>query len=289
MSWESRDYSQDRWRDREAPPWREYLPSRGAAWLIGLHLASFLLLLMLSHDNGAASVAMLALRGENPQPLAMLTHPLAPLGFFSLLFSVVFIGSFGSFIEAAFGPMRLMVLYINGNLLAGAVYFALARWRPDLAGTPLDAPVGALAAWGLLAFRRMPFEYRPVFGKLYPVRHILAVCGAILAGLELIRGGFGALAWIAAALAGMIGGLLPERLPRLAGRRARRARAVVRPSPVRGLSDDGMPVSLEPSAERADDDIDDILAKISREGLASLSEAERARLEAARRAKLQKS
>ncbi|TWT42309.1 Rhomboid family protein [Phycisphaerae bacterium RAS1] len=284
MSWENRDYSQEGWREASSTPWREYLPTRAAAWLIAVHLAAFALTLMLAYDSGRASVAMLALRGDNPQPLAMLTHPLAPSGLFALLFAVLFIWSFGSFIESQVGPLRLIVLYVSGNLLAGAAYFGFSRWQPPLAQSPLDTPVGALAAWAMLAFLRMRFEYRPVFGKLYPVPNIVAVCAGILAALELFRGGPGAAAWIIAAAAGAIGGAMPERLPRLRGARPR-LRPVVRPSIVRVVARDDEPLD----ETDADANIDDVLAKISREGIGSLTEAERERLEAARRAKLQES
>jgi hypothetical protein len=118
-----------------------------------------------------------------------------------------------------------------------------------------------------------------VLGKPRRLGHVLGVVIAILAGLMFAMHGLGAVAWLAAAGAGIGADFVVHRNSSLRDL-AQRFRWPRRRRP-RSASSVG-----RASARSAEPDIDDILAKISQSGLDSLTEDERSRLEAARQAKL---
>jgi hypothetical protein len=112
------------------------------------------------------------------------------------------------------------------------------------------------------------------------VAPLIGIGAAIAIGLMFAFRGPGAPGWLAALIAGGLAAPAVQLLPGAPTRRQRPPRPVVTPS---------VPFEVPPPAESLDEpDIDDVLAKISRSGLTSLSPAERERLEAARQAKLRR-
>jgi hypothetical protein len=115
-----------------------------------------------------------------------------------------------------------------------------------------------------------------LFGRLQTMSKVTAITAGIVVGVVLLFSGPRAVAWLAALAAGVATGWLVDALLGLRTTERRFWRVHEEPPATRSH------LSEEP-------DIDDILDKISRCGLHSLSPAERERLEAARRAKLRRS
>jgi membrane associated rhomboid family serine protease len=247
-----------------------------------LHGAAFGLMLMLDRGGNVDIVRLLVLKGAESHPLGIVLHPFATTGLLSILFVVLALWSLGAQLEPRLNAPRLVGLYVLGNLTAGAVYFGAARLAPGLSGAPLDSPIGALAALCLAAWRQLRNEPVQVFGRVTSAGVVYGICALIVLGLALVASGVGGLAWLAAALAGGGSTLVVERLPAIHLPHRLRPQHTVRPYSPR-------PVVPSTRRHEAEIDIEDILAKISREGLAALTEAERARLEAARQAKLRDS
>jgi membrane associated rhomboid family serine protease len=279
VSWQDRDYSDEFQSEPIATSWLRRRPPTATLVLMILHGAAFGLILMLQHGGGEVVVGMVTLKGAESHPVGILLHPLATGGFLSALFAVLALWSLGARLEPRLGAARLVEFYVLGNVAAGAAYFGLARLAPLLATTPLDSPIGALSALCLVAYRQLRNEPVQVFGYITTAARVYAGCAVLIVGLALIVSGFGGVAWLLATVVGG-GSALPLEY-RLVPHRARRRRGarLVRPS-------------LPQPVTRADSDeiyIDDILAKISREGLGALTRAERRRLEAARQEKLRRS
>ena len=279
MGWRDREYAQT-WEGESGRVVRGvHLPPRGTLALVVLHVLAFLIVWGLPSDEGLDVSALLAVSGPAPHPLAILAHPVATtrLGTLAL---VVFAGwTLGARLESRFGTARLLALYVCGNLLAGAVCFAVARWQPDLAAAALSFPAGALVAWCLAAWRGLADEFFSLFGRLLTVAKTAALAAVIAAGVVLLLNGRGASALLAGAAIGGVAEPLVEGLAALRRRRARRRSPTpTEHRPTRPATRPAQPPPDEP-------DIDDILAKISRQGLDSLTQAERDRLETASRAK----
>jgi len=279
MSWRDRDYAHA-WEGESGRVVRGvHLPPRGTLALIVLHVLAFLVVWGLRSDEGLDVSALLAVSGPAPHPLAILVHPIAIARLGTLALVIFAAWTLGARLESRFGTARVLALYICGNVLAGAVCFAVARWQPDLAAAALNFPAGALVAWCVSAWRRLADEFFMIFGRLLMVAKAAALAAVIAAGVILLLNGAGAAGLLAGAAVGGVADPLVEGLAALRRRRARwrsptpaehrRTRPATRPS---------QPTPDEPN-------IDDILAKISRAGLDSLTQAERDRLEAARRAK----
>lgn len=279
-----RDYSRTQpGREGGGFAWRFSRPPRGALALIVLHVVGFFAVLVMRHDAGQESAIMFVLRGAASHPAAILLHPIGSGSVLTLVFVVYVIWVLGGRLETRFGTGRLLGLYVLGTVIAGAVYFGFAQVAPDLARYPLEMPAGALAAWTLGVWRNFSDQMVSVFGRLVTVARATAIGAAIVAGLVFFRGGPGATGWLLAAAAGSLawptlnvvqGGAAVLRRPRRL-RRTPAARSRPRRDEVQRAADD--------------DAVDDILAKVSREGLDALTPAERERLEAARQAKLRRS
>jgi membrane associated rhomboid family serine protease len=279
LGWQDRDYSDGSYRDPVSTTWGIRRPPSATLALMILHGVAFLLMLALERGDGRAIAGRFALSADPLNPLGILLHPLGTTRFFTALFVVLALWSLGGRLELRLGVRRLLALYVVSNLAAGAAYFGLARSLPALAVMPLDYPAGALAGLCVIAWRRLRNEAVQVLGRVTSLAKLYAICGLIVIGLALVDAGAGAVVWLAGAVAGGLAALLIEYRPVLVRPRWRTARRLVRPSVPR-------PVTPPPAPDELD--IDDILAKISREGLASLTDAERQRLEAARQAKLRK-
>ena len=131
------------------------------------------------------------------------------------------------------------------------------------------------------AWRRLKDEVVSVFGKLMTTAKLTAIGAAIIAGLTFLRGGPGATGWLIAAAAGSLAWPAVNLLSEIS-----RPTAKLRAS--RRGRDAGSAPRHDASEPTDDAELDEILAKISREGLESLSPAERERLEEARRTRLRR-
>lgn len=274
MSWEHRSYSWDSGRDARPSP-RNLLLTPVTLALLIVHATGFLVVQMMLFDVGRDAAAFFPLVGAASHPAAIVLHPVSTQSVLSLAFVLLIVWSAGKTLETALGGVRLLRAYLAGNLIAGGVYFGLARLLPASAQAPLMEPIGALAAWGALAVHHFGREVTPIFGRSIPVRRLIAICCGVVALLMLARYGTGSIAWLVAACAG---GALP-----LAFETVRFAR------PWRGTRRRAEPrTARESRSAPSEADIDEILAKISREGLDSLTESERARLEEARQLRLRR-
>jgi membrane associated rhomboid family serine protease len=279
VGWQERDYSDESYHDPVSTAWGIRRPPNGVLALLILHGVAFLLMLALQRGDGEAVAALFVLSGGAAQPLGILLHPLGTASVLSALFVILALWSLGGRLAPRVGLRRLVVLYVAGNLTAGVAYWGVARGWPTLAGAPLDYPVGALAAWCALAWTRLRDDAVQILGRVTSAAKVYAICGAIVVGLAALDARLGVVAWLAGVLAGGLCAFVLERGPGLPKLRPRTWRRVVRPSIPRSV--------LQPPPDEPD--IDDLLAKISQEGLGSLTAAERRRLEAARRAKLRRS
>jgi membrane associated rhomboid family serine protease len=279
VGWQDRDYSDGSYGEPVSTTWGIRRPPGATLALMILHGVAFLLMLALQHGDGQAIAALLPLSGSAATPLGILLHPLGNASFFTALFVVLAFWSLGGRLELRLGVQRLIAVYVLGNLAAGAAYFGVARGLPALAAMPLDYPVGALAGLCAVAWQRLRDDAVQVLGRVTSAAKVYAICGAIVVGLAILEAREGAAAWLAGALAGGVSAWLFMYWPGPVRFRRRATRQVVRPSIPRSV--------LQPPP--AEPDIDDLLAKISRQGIASLTDAERQRLETARRAKLRRS
>ena len=283
MSWRERDYSQAGYGAGSLGG-RFRAPPAGALALIITHVVAFLIVLMMRFGEGQELAAALLLSGEQAaaHPLAILLHPYATGNFLALAITVFAIWVLAGRVEARHGARRMLALYFLGNLLAGAAYFVFARWLPGLAGLALDHPTGAMVAWCVLAYRGLSGQQVNVLGTMRPLSRVVAVAVLVLVGLMLAFHRLGAIAWLVAIATG---GLACPLVEKLAARKTRQPTPPQRQRRRRRALQPSIPQEPSPSDEP---DIDDILAKISREGVDALTPAELDRLEAARQAKLQK-
>lgn len=288
MGWQDRDYAQADYDDGygagrlgiQKPP-----PTTLALMII--HGAAAVLMLMLWRGEGAFIVRAITLgtiesrSGDSfgIHPLGIVLHPFATINLLSAVFAVLVLWSLGGRVERALGGGRYLVVYCLGNLAAGLAYFAIGWAAAALARNPLDYPVGALAGLLLLVYHQMRHEPVNVFGRMTTGGKVYLICAAIVVGFALLSHGLGSVAWLAGVAAGAGVGELMRRGPIPTLPTLRRRSRVVQPSISRG----------RPRSEPDDSGIDEILAKISRHGMAQLSDAERRKLEEAREAKLRES
>jgi membrane associated rhomboid family serine protease len=276
VGWQERHYSENAYDTFRATRRGLRRPPNGTLALMVVHGLAYLLVLALGRGGGADIAGLTALPGS---AAGILLHPLSTERIFRVVFVVLALWSLGGRIETRLGARRLMLLYVAGNLLAGVVYWVLARNAPALATAPLDYAAGALAALCLTAWWHLRDDSVQVLRWVTSMARVYAICAAIVVGLAFLEASAGATAWLVAALAGGGSAWVIEHWPARV-RRARPRRAV------RGPAIPPLPTMPGPPDEP---DIDDILAKISREGIGSLTDAERERLENARRAKLRHS
>lgn len=286
MSWRDRDYyKEESWTGARSSGMAFRRPPVATAVLMALHVLVGGLLWVTSQGEppDAISLAAFSFSEQNAPLLAIVLHPFASHSVISLLLSVLIVWMLGGHVERQRGARAMLGMYVVGNLLAGVAFFAVAHaWSP-LGAFPLDYPAGALGAWAVAAVRPMWGEMVMVFGKPQPVSQVACISGAIAAGVMVALHRFGAVGWVSAVVAGSLGETLLAWLPALPARR--RGPRIVRPSISHEPPPDETPFA-EPTPE--DEVLDELLAKISRSGIESLTDEERARLEAARRAKLRR-
>lgn len=265
------------------------LPSKAAFTLITIHVTAFVFLGLANFRDLEPIRALLPLAGSESSWLAIFLHPIASRDFLPVLVTVFTIWTLGGRIEARWGAVRMLGYYLTGNVIAGAVYFGLMHAQPAMAGVPLEMPIGGLIAWVLVAWREIDDEMVSIFGNLTSLGKAAGIGAIIVVGFVVLRFSLNGLVWVLAAAAGgaaqpLIAALAaaPVRAPggwRDPGPAALRAESPGRPP---AIPSDSLP-DFEESEE---ENIDDILAKISEKGMDALTPEDRARLESARQAKL---
>lgn len=293
MGWRERDYSQCELFGEGAfvpPRLRVMLYSTAALVLVTVHMAAFVAIHLAGRGLGRQVSDLLGLHA-GAHPVSIVTHPLATADPIVVLLSVLALWMLASRAALRHGTAGIVAIYLSGNLLAGCAYWVVGRIEPAWATAALEFPLGGLAA---LLLDLWPRRGEHLFTELKHVvgANTLIACGIVLAGGALVwLRGYGALAWCAAGVAGALAAPLVARLsdylPRRSISAARSGGTLRRPvAPDEAVS--RAAPRCPPGDEPLEPDIDDILAKISREGFSRLSEEERQRLEAARQAKLRR-
>ena len=242
MSWRDREYSDESYGEPVGTSSGLRRPPRVTLALMIVHGAAFVLVAMLHAGRDAAAILpMITLQGEAAHPLAIALHPFSTSNLLSAVFTVLALWSLGGRLEPLCGPRTLIGTYAAANLVAGAVYFAIARSVPLLALTPLDYPAGALAAYCLTVWQRFRYEQVLVLGRPMSLGKTYLVCAALVAGLALLGAREGAVAWVLAALAGAVGSRVLGHVPTWLRGMARTRRA--RPRSAKGCSSISSPIS----------------------------------------------
>jgi membrane associated rhomboid family serine protease len=265
-----RDYARTRPDEERRTRRRARVPPPGALTLLAVHLFGIVMVTVMRHDAGPQAADVFRLEGNTSHLAAIALHPIGTHSWLAFAFVVLVIWMLGARVERRLGPGHLLALYVAGTLIAGSFYFAFAQVAPELAEYALVIPAGGLAAWVLAARRSLVHETVALLGHSTTTATAATVGAAIVAGCVFFWGGPGATGWLLAAVAGSLASPA-SRLIRGEVGTATRSRRPRRQGVERAAPE-------EPA-------IDDILTKISREGLDALTPAERDRLEAARRAK----
>ncbi|MBK8913098.1 MAG: rhomboid family intramembrane serine protease [Phycisphaerales bacterium] len=305
MGWQDRDYSHpwERWEnDQQSQHRRPRLPrsSPVAIGLIGLHLATWVLMLMFQSDaSGAGIPQRLAISEKSAEPYAVLTHAYATVNPFSVLFNCLLLWLLGAHIVDRVGPRAAWLTYLAGNLTAGLAGLVVARGAPGLATLPLDVPTGALSAWLMTLWFSARFEGVVLGSRFVPARTLIAAIFIVATLLMLAFNRAGGVMLTCASVAGLAGAPLGASIGRLLssfGRPRLRLRTEVdhaRPRPSRRAATAVRPSIPPHIAEGADPivaaapdvpNVDDILEKIRRDGRGALTPEDLERLEAATQA-----
>jgi len=293
MGWQERDYTWFPERGSRMELLRSFLPPRATTGLLIAHVVGVMGLLIARGWLGGGVIAEWStLSAERPNPAALLLHPFASLDFFTLITILYAVGSLGGRIESMLGIRAVLLQYSLGNLFGGLGFLAIAAAGPELAAWPLALPAGGMAAWIATLTRRLPFESVMIFGWGVRLWKLGLFGLAVVIGAGVMAHGTGAIGWAAAS---MVGATIPAFLSAVeAGifhrgreRRARSEPTVARRAPSAIPLDDRLPDEpLDDRPIEPDREIDEILAKISRSGMGSLSDEDRAALEHARQHRL---
>ncbi len=300
MGWQDRDYNADGegagagrrfWSDL-----RMFLPPPATLALVLVHFVAYFAVLGVGYGNAPQESVPLALSSGYLSPYAVLAHPIAANSGLASSISIFVIWVVGTAVEQLIGPNRLFTLYVLGNVFSGIGYVAVAGFLPGLATGPLAVPLGAVLAWSVVIVRHFPYEVISLFGFVVRVMRFCGVVLAVAAIAALLRYRAGAAALAAGGLtaagAAYVLEVLALRHAEGPGRR-RRLRRRGRPQDppeMEYLSEDEQPEYDEYQDDEEDTSInvDDLLEKISRSGIASLTPEERDRLEQARQERLRK-
>ncbi len=290
MSWEERDYTwsgeSGAWREQ----WARFLPPVGTLALVLAHLSAWIFVTILHYAVSEKAASSLQLDSEL-RPWAILTHPLATTSGLLSGLAIICLWPLAARIEEQMGRGRMLALYFSGNTLAALGFIAVAGFSPKHGVAPLNLPSGALAAWSLAAWRSLPLESIPILGRFVPLKNMIAWV-AIGAAVVCVAGyREGATAWLFAALCGAAIAPVLEAITSIRSRRRQRVAVVAHPRVRRAAHFSDPVVSPRSAAESILDplegELDELLAKISKSGLASLTPDERSRLEVARQNRLQ--
>lgn len=277
MAWWEREYSRSGW---SATGFRSH---RLAIALTVVHVAAFVALLVGPSAWTADGLSPLGLSGFSSPPIGILSHAIASARLGDLTLVLFGVWTVGRIVESRIGWRMALAQYGLGVGLGGAVYFLLVRLWPQLGVVPLVFPAGAMAAWSLSAWRVIDGEQVRLIRWEVSQRLVLGGLAGLVVLITVAGRGGGALAWMAAvAVAGLaapLSGWMAE-----FGSRWNESRRRARP-----VAAERRPARL-PSAPRPplDASLDELLAKIGRDGIESLTPTERARLEAARQELLRK-
>lgn len=288
MGWRERDYSQsDPFR---AGPFhsaglRVMFYSTAALVLASLQAAAFVAVQHAGRNLDRQITPILGLHGD-AYPIAIITHPLATDDPVVFLLTVLAIWTLASRAALRRGTWGILTLYASGNVLAGCAFWLVGRIEPAWATARLEFPLGGLAALLLDLWPRrceLPSAER---ASMVGTKTLIT-CGLVLAGGALVwLRGYGAMAWCAAGLSGALAAplfyILSDYRQRKRGLGAGEAGIACGPEIVPRSS------GISTTEAENEPDIDDILAKISREGFSRLSQEERQRLEVARQMKLRR-
>jgi len=204
---------------------------------------------------------------------------------FHLLFNMICLWMFGRLIEGIYGRREFLWIYLLGVIISGVCHLA---WQLAFGGSgvPMHGASGGVMAVMVLSAVHFP-KMKVLLMMIIPVQLGVLVVGLVALDVMRALGVFGGESHIAymAHLGGAAfgfgyhrsGGRLSSLGAGLAGRFKFWRRRAVRPS-VR---------VYQPPVDGLDDQVDAILAKISREGEASLSDREREMLMEASRRKRQ--
>lgn len=294
MSWQDRDYNADSaggglhrfWRDA-----RIFLPPPATLALVVVHVIAYWVVLAMGYGRSPQAAVPLALSSGYLSPYGVLAHPIAANSGLISTLVIIAIWTAGGAIENLIGPNRLFTLYVVGNVFAGVGYVAVAGFLPHLAVAPLAVPLGAWMAWLMLVLRQYPYEILSIFGFTVRVIRFMGALLAVAALAALFRFQAGAAALLAAGLTAAGAAYVLETL----GARVTHAHhEPERRAPRRPMQGPPEMEFLGDDEEEVDDDaaasinVDDLLEKISRSGIDSLTPEERARLEQARQERLRK-
>lgn len=293
MGWQDRDYRADdqgglrQFRDG----FRMLLPPPATLALVLLHFVAYFVVLGVGYGGVPQQAVPLALSSAYLSPYAVLAHPVAAnTGLISSL-SIFAIWVGGGALENLIGPNRLFTLYVLGNVFAGIGYVALAGFVPSLATGPLAIPLGAIVAWTVVVVRHYPYEILSLLGFVVRVVHFWFAALAVAAIACLFRYKAGSTALLAGGVTAAGAAYLLEILGsgqtiRFSRRPRGRTRSrPLEPPDMEYLTDDER---IGGDEEDTATNIDDLLEKISRTGIGSLTPDERDRLEQARQERLRK-
>lgn len=293
MGWQDRDYNAETeggagrfWRD-----FRMFLPPPATLALVLVHFIAYFVVLGVGYGRTPQEAVPLALSSGYLSPYAVLAHPIAANSGLASTLGILAVWIGGAALENLIGPNRLFTLYVLGNVFAGIGYVALAGFVPTLATAPLAIPLGAISAWTVVVARHYPYEILSLFGFSVRIIRFLVVVLAVAGLASLFRYQLGAAAVLAAAVTAAGAAYMLEvaatrhsvRSPRRPPRR--RSRPLEAPEMEYLDEDEQIPDEEEIDASI---NIDDLLEKISRTGIGSLSPDERDRLEQARQERLRR-
>ncbi len=275
MGWQDREYHWDGEQDYGGGTWR---PPVVTAWLLGILIAVFVLVQSVS----------------GPEYLAWWSYLLSPFGWsiqpwrggLAVVTIIFVLLTLGARIERSDGGGTLVGLFLLGSLAGVAAHLAVALTAPSLAGLPVaPIPNGGFAAMAMFGMHRYRDEHVSLFGYVRTVSWVIGLVALVMLAFRFLSLGPDAIGWLTGTLAGALVGTTPESVRDLSQwwavlRPRRRPRAAVRPSIPR----------TPPPVEEPDPlttTLDDLLEKISREGIEALTDEERDQLERAR-SRLQK-
>ncbi len=306
MSWENREYAQSgSWRDPS--PLGLNWPGGALRVIVIVQVVGWLAALALRESVPGATHYLNGITAAvQPRPATILLHPLTPWsgrllgGALQLIFVIWVQITLGRLMQEHFGERRMVWLFVLGNFLSGLAYFTMIPFMPPFSTAPLDWPAGGLAAWAFVGWRALQYEFVPIGEKLHPLSRVIGFAALIVAVFELVSWGMGGLNLLVAvafgSLAVFVVPLVERRLRWPSFRRRSEPRTIPFPRGRAASGPGGRAARPEPEAQEApavrlaDDEreLDALLAKISATGLASLSQAERDRLEHLRRQRLQR-
>jgi membrane associated rhomboid family serine protease len=277
MGWRDRDYTQPSYREEVFAPGLIKRPQPTTLTLMLVHGSAFVLLMLLAMAHRFDMQVWPSLSNPFAHPAGILLHPFATLKIMSALFVVLALWSLAGRVEEVLGGKRMLLRYGVGCLAAGAAAFGWGQALGSTWGAELETPVGGLAALLVAAATHLRFESASVLGRVMPVPRMYWIAAGIVVALRLVMGGAAAIPWVLTVGAGLLIGWNIERA-------AQRRPTLGGTARHRGVS------PRVPTRRRdvAEPEIDDILDKISAQGMEALTDAERERLEAARRAKLRR-